>query len=106
MKDYALASDARAARDKAIDDVSASESGVSWIADNLPKMVSYLQGISGREFTTDELWRLCGTPPEKRVMGAAIRILMRRGIIEDTGAYVASNRREAHARPIKVWRSV
>ena len=59
---------------------------------------------AGAQFTTDELWAGMPRPPEPRVMGAAILEATRQGLIERTGHYRRSKRRECNARPITVWR--
>lgn len=62
--------------------------------------------MPGNEFTTDDVWRIMDgeVPGEPRAMGAVIRKLVRRGVIEGTGKYVKSNRIECHHRPVPVWR--
>ena len=62
----------------------------------------------GGEFTTDSVIRAMGDLyrelPEPRLIGAVLQIWRRRGLIEPSGRYVQSTRRECHARPVMVWR--
>lgn len=65
-------------------------------------------------FTTDEVWfelrrraELREHFPqthEPRALGAIMRILRERGVIEATGVYRKSKRPEAHAGPKREWR--
>lgn len=62
----------------------------------------------GAEFTTDNLILAMGESyrllPEPRLLGAVLRGWRHKGLIEPTGRYVQSTRRECHARPVMVWR--
>lgn len=60
-------------------------------------------------FIVDEVWlELAGTAPthEKRAMGAAMRLACTRGIIAPTPDFRASEQRQCHANPRRVWRSL
>jgi hypothetical protein len=59
------------------------------------------------EFTTDDVWEaLEWAPPEPRALGAVMMRARLRGWCEPTDRTVQSYRRECHARPIRVWRSL
>lgn len=56
-------------------------------------------------FTTDDVWKECGTRTnEPRAMGAAMTKARRLHIILPTGTYRQSKRPECHARPVQLWR--
>lgn len=60
-------------------------------------------------FIVDEVWvELGGSAPthEKRAMGAAMRIAVSRGIIAPTPDFRASEQRQCHANPRRIWRSL
>ena len=94
---------ATAERDAAIDQVGESNWKTKFI-DAIKDTAIHLQ-----TFTTDDVLKRhpdlekCG---EKRVMGAAVRQLSKDKVIEPTGAYVGSDRRQSHARPKRQWRFV
>lgn len=62
---------------------------------------------TGREFTTDDVWTalepLDVETHEPRAMGAVIRGAAHDGLIERTGAFIESERVEAHRNPKAVW---
>ena len=63
------------------------------------------------EFTSDDVWlfmeeRHMPLPHERRALGAIMVAAARRGWIEPSDRHVASERPEAHARPIRIWRSL
>tara|TARA_R110001632_G_scaffold15806_1_gene51834 strand:- start:4719 stop:5045 length:327 start_codon:yes stop_codon:yes gene_type:complete len=63
------------------------------------------------EFTTDAVWEYMETHHEEtlthepRAMGAAMRTAKSRGLCHPTGRYVKTARRQAHGRPVAVWRT-
>ncbi len=57
----------------------------------------------GEPFTTDDVWKLVGTPPEPRALGAVMVAVRRSGGIVPTGEFRRSNRPECHKRDVKVW---
>jgi hypothetical protein len=98
---------AREAADAAID-TARQHAPADWLA-RAEKAV--LMTAQDREtFTTDDVWLgehtldTLGEAFEPRALGAVMRDLHRRGLIEPTDDYVPSCRRECHARPIRVWR--
>jgi hypothetical protein len=59
----------------------------------------------GTEFVSDYVWARMDEPPdEPRALGAAMMKASRRGVIEETGNYIKSQRPACHARPCKQWR--
>ena len=62
----------------------------------------------GEQFTTDRVWwhmeRSGVTTPEPRALGAVMKNLCDREVIEKTGETRPTTRPQAHARPIPVWR--
>lgn len=57
------------------------------------------------EFTTDDLWPYVSMPKEPRAMGAVMRAAVKAGYCTPTDRTVKSERKECHARPLRVWRS-
>lgn len=90
------------ARDEALARVEAHTAPI--FAEHADRIVRTL-ARTGREFTTDEVWKhLVGVfTHEPRALGAVITRLAKAGIIEKTGAYVPSGRIECHGRPVPVW---
>lgn len=59
------------------------------------------------EFTSDDVWaRLPAQPKDGRAMGAVARVALNSGWCIATGAYQQTGRARAHARPIRVYRSL
>lgn len=60
-------------------------------------------------FTTDQVWEVLEkkglSTHEPRALGAIMQQAKRNGVIESTGQYVQSHRRECHSRPIPVYRA-
>ena len=88
-------------RDKALDMLE--EKRHEWIALARKKAFSLLKTRIVRgdnaTITSDDLWALCPPPPEinPKAMGAVFR-----SGFKPIG-YVSSKRKQAHARPIRVW---
>lgn len=57
---------------------------------------------TGREFTTDDLWRDVAAPAEPRAMGAVLKQASRQGLVRGDG-YRKSTRAECNRRPVAVW---
>lgn len=58
-------------------------------------------------FTTDDIMDAAGrTPKEPRVWGAVMLWAQKQGFCLPTGDYRQSRRKECHARPKMVWRSM
>lgn len=95
--------EATIARDVALRNVEAG--APLWVA----RIVDVIRSTTrGREFTTDDLWTVAAAlglkVGEPRAMGAALANAKRVGLIEPTGVYRKSSRKECHARPVLVWR--
>jgi len=75
-----------------------------WVDDAERQAEVALRGMAGT-FTTDELWALleCGAPREPRAMGALMRRLKGRGLVELTGRYRLSKMPACHRRPKAEW---
>lgn len=58
----------------------------------------------GTRFTTDRVWGRVPACHEPRAIGAVIQRLAREGHIVSTEQWEQSERSEAHARPVLVWR--
>lgn len=99
----AVASDAEAAREEAIDRAEA-HADTGWL-DRAYAVVVALARRRG-SFTTDDVLRELGDdmPREPRVVGAVMRRAKRDGVVEPHG-YAPSSRVESHARPKRVWAS-
>lgn len=67
--------------------------------------IQSLRGIR-REITTDDLWELLPTPPEPRLMGAAVRQAALSGLLRKTDRVRPSVRPECHRRPVAIWEVV
>lgn len=96
-----------AARDEAIDRVERNaDSHWKVAATNCVMTLAR----TNAEFTTDDVWSLLVGWPESthepRAMGPVMRKVANAGIIEATDQYRQSERKECHARPVKVWRSL
>lgn len=61
-------------------------------------------------FIVDEVWSKVDTSTigqvDKRAMGAAMLEAVRKGIIESTDQYRASEQKQCHGNPRRVWRSL
>lgn len=99
--------EALAARDEAVDRVE-ENAHAEWLAFAL-LTVRHL-GLLGGEFSTDQVWERLDMfdvhTHEPRAMGAVMKRAVRDGLIEPTGRYVRSSRRECHARPVQTYRGV
>ncbi len=61
------------------------------------------------EFTTDDIWKQIPdgiVTHELRAMGAVTKWMRKQGFAEPTAAYCPTVRPEAHARPVRIWRSL
>lgn len=97
---------AREARDLAVARVGRS-AGVS-VMDVLRKAVK--ETAKERSFfIVDEVWGKVDTSTigqvDKRAMGAAMLEAARQGVIEPTDQYRASEQKQCHGNPRRVWRS-
>lgn len=93
-------SSAKTARDKAIARVAAA-TPPTWAA--VTRQVVLRLARSGQPFTTDDVWRRVSHPPEPRALGAVMVALQKAGKIRPRDEWRLSERRECHARPIRVW---
>ena len=94
-------------RDEAIERVEAANA--QWCRTALAAI--QLIAITNAEFTSDDVWhalemRGIAEPTENRAMGAAFKEAMERGVCEPTERTIKSKRKQCHARPIRVWRSI
>jgi len=99
--------EARQAREEAIERVT-ENADAGWL-DLAVRAIRYTAKHQAY-FTTDDIWDLMETygikgPREPRAMAAAIRHAQDEGVIRRTDDYTASNRKESHARPKRVWAS-
>ncbi len=91
-----------AAKNAAIDAVERAADG-EWLAKAAQVILAVAK--SRATFTTDHLWAAgLESPREPRALGAAVRASSRVGLIEPTGEYVQSGRKDCHRRPVRVWR--
>lgn len=59
------------------------------------------------EFTTDDVWEaLDWPPPEPRALGAIMMRAKALGVCVPTDRTAPSYRKECHARPVRIWRSL
>lgn len=58
------------------------------------------------EFTSDDVWRRVGKPPEPRALGAVFNHLAKAGVIRRTGRYQATAQVSRHSAPIAIWQSL
>lgn len=56
-------------------------------------------------FTTDDVWKRLGAPPEPRALGPVMREAEKRGYCEQTDQWTLSIRASRHRAPIRVWAS-
>jgi hypothetical protein len=62
----------------------------------------------GVPFTSDDVWVRIPEEfrtKEPRALGSVMRLLSEQGVIEATGQWRESSRPQAHARPMRVWRT-
>lgn len=92
--------EARRARDAAI---AAAGAGApeAWVG-NARRVVRQL-AAAGREFTSDDVWRVLPQPPEPRALGAVMTWAVDQQLVVPTDRTVPSTRPECHARPVRVW---
>lgn len=72
----------------------------TWIDESIPAVIFF--AMRERTFTTDELHRVIGDPPEPNWLGAMIAQLRNKKIIRKIG-YRTSQRKEANGRAIAIW---
>lgn len=77
--------------------------GVDWIRHARLAVAQLTATVD--EFTTDDVWALVPPTAEPRAMGAVMTWAREVGYVERTDRTVQSTRPEAHARPVRVWRS-
>lgn len=66
-----------------------------------------IEDVAGlyEHFTTDDVWeRITTHTHEPRALGALMRKMASRGVIEATSDWYISKRPECHGRPLRVWR--
>lgn len=99
--------EAREAREEAIERVT-EHADAEWLG--LAVRAIRYAAKHNDYFTTDDVWDLLEMykvqgPREPRAMAAAIRRAQAEGVIRRTSDYAASERKESHARPKRVWAS-
>ena len=57
-------------------------------------------------FTTDDVWERVTKPLNPRALGPVMKLAQKSGWIEPTSEFISSKRPVAHARPVRVWRSL
>lgn len=94
--------EAARARDKAIEQVERG-AGDEWMDMALAAVAQVAR--SKEFFTTDDLWEFVSQPSEPRAMGAVMTRARNVGIATATDRTINSDRKECHARPLRVWKS-
>lgn len=93
-------------RDDAIERVT-DHADSAWLALAFDAVVGL--AFDRESFTTDDVWhRLDGVNPphEPRAMGSVMKRAQREGVIEATKDFIPTTRPQAHAAPVRVWRSL
>ena len=96
-------------RDQAINQVQRN-ADADWFTEAV-EAVRWISEIT-LYFTTDDVWEyLKMTSPElsthdNRAMGAVMKFCQKKKFVEPTDDYWQSKRPQAHARPIRVWKSI
>ena len=72
------------------------------------RAISFLSKSKLQEFSSCDIWELLdnchASANNPRSMGVIIKLAQKNGLIQSTGNYRPSRRKQANQRPVRIWR--